>query len=122
MDIHSQHQTYTYLQPKTHINLLDNFGDNKHSQKISDYKSLFIHLKDEYDNLQALYKPKQGQTPILREIDWKRGVNGGPHTWVAEDLEHLLQSPNLFARKFSSKDMGFIESLVLRISQQTIHQ
>ena len=72
--------------------------------------------------INKVYKPKQGQTPILREIDWERGVNGGPHTWVSADLDFLLQSPNFFARKFSSKDMEFIESLVLRISQQTIHQ
>ena len=27
IDIHSQHETYIYIQPKTHIDLLDSYGD-----------------------------------------------------------------------------------------------
>ena len=30
IDIHSQHMTYTYIQPKYHIMLLDSYGDNSH--------------------------------------------------------------------------------------------
>ena len=30
IDIHSQHQTYAYIQPKHHIKLLDNFGPDEH--------------------------------------------------------------------------------------------
>ena len=35
----------------------------------------------------------------LRAIDWKRG---NPYTYRMEDVEELLHSPNLFARKFDS--------------------
>lgn len=39
LDIHSQHQTYAILQPKTHINLLDNFiGENS---ALLEYKTLY---------------------------------------------------------------------------------
>ena len=30
IDIHSQNETYNYIQPKTHINLLDSYGDKEH--------------------------------------------------------------------------------------------
>ena len=40
IDIHSQHQTYKYLQPKTHIQLLDNYGDREHFQLIEKYEKL----------------------------------------------------------------------------------
>lgn len=41
IDIHSQHMTYTYIQPKHHINLLDNYGANEHISLLNDYKELF---------------------------------------------------------------------------------
>ncbi len=44
IDIHSQHQTYTYIQPKYHISLLDNFAssaDNMHSTVLSEYKNTY---------------------------------------------------------------------------------
>lgn len=67
--------------------------------------------------LDKVYKPEVGQSPILREIDWERGINGGPHTWVEDDLDRLIKSPNLFARKFSSANMNFLYQL-----QKTIEQ
>lgn len=44
IDIHSQHQTYKYLQPKTHIQLLDNYGDREHFQLIEKYEKLYGEL------------------------------------------------------------------------------
>lgn len=41
IDIHSQHMTYTYIQPKHHINLLDSYGDENHKQLICDYKNVY---------------------------------------------------------------------------------
>lgn len=44
IDIHSQHQTYKYLQPKTHIYLLDNYGDDEHLSLIEKYQKLYKEL------------------------------------------------------------------------------
>lgn len=46
IDIHSQHQTYTYIQPKTHVNLLDNYGNEEHKALLSSFKNLFSELLD----------------------------------------------------------------------------
>lgn len=41
IDIHSQHQTYTYIQPKFHITLLDSFAAQAHRTLLSDYKETY---------------------------------------------------------------------------------
>jgi hypothetical protein len=41
----------------------------------------------------------------IRKIDWKRGA---PYTWQDMDYEELINSSNLFARKFSSKNLELI--------------
>lgn len=41
VDIHSQHQTYTFLQPQYHINLLDSYGREDYGNLLDSYKSLY---------------------------------------------------------------------------------
>ncbi len=49
LDIHSQHQTYAFMQPKYHINLLDNYAKESYGLKLDTYKEKFR----EYQNLQS---------------------------------------------------------------------
>ena len=49
LDIHSQHQTYAFMQPKYHINLLDNYAKESYGIKLYAYKEKF----KEYQNLQS---------------------------------------------------------------------
>ena len=44
----------------------------------------------------------------IRKIYWNRGAT---YTWNKDDLDELLTSSSLFARKFTSKDMNFIYKL-----------
>ncbi len=41
VDIHSQHQTYTFMQPRYHITLLDSYGKNVYGEKLQEYKLLY---------------------------------------------------------------------------------
>ena len=41
VDIHSQHQTYSYMQPRYHITLLDSYGKNIYGAKLDEYKALY---------------------------------------------------------------------------------
>ena len=41
IDIHSQHMTYTYVQPRYHITLLDNYGKSDHRELLAAYKELY---------------------------------------------------------------------------------
>ena len=49
VDIHSQHQTYTFLQPQYHINLLDSYGKD-------DYGNALFNYKQEYQQYETLTK------------------------------------------------------------------
>lgn len=68
LDVHSQHQTYTYLQPKTHIDLLDNFGDGSHLADIVNYKSMYKNYcedKTKLKNLKSNFENNEKQRDFL---------------------------------------------------------
>lgn len=45
----------------------------------------------------------------MRKVDWNRG---GPYTWTEKDYEELIQSDDLFARKFSTQvDRNIIDQI-----------
>lgn len=46
VDIHSQHQTYTFLQPQFHINLLDSYGKDDYGSVLASYKEKFNHYQE----------------------------------------------------------------------------
>ena len=52
IDIHSQHETYNYIQPKTHIDLLDNYGKEVHRELLSTYKNAFSEYKSAQKELE----------------------------------------------------------------------
>lgn len=66
LDIHSQHQTYSFLQPKFHITLLDNYIKNPAS---TEYKKGFEHYKkllSELDDLKNASEKTEEQIDFLK--------------------------------------------------------
>lgn len=45
IDIHSQLETFNYIQPKTHIDLLDKYGNSTHKELLNTYKNTFSDYK-----------------------------------------------------------------------------
>ena len=65
IDIHNQHMTYTYIQPKYHITLLDSYGDEHHTDLLNKYKSCYAELRNtEKDLEQAKNKSQLSQQQI----------------------------------------------------------
>ena len=54
LDIHSQHETYTLLQPKYHINLLDNYAKDSYGAKLNSYKEEFRNYQKLLSDLENL--------------------------------------------------------------------
>ncbi len=54
LDIHSQHQTYAFMQPKYHITLLDNYGKDVYSNKLVQYRELYGNYKNLQKRLEEL--------------------------------------------------------------------
>lgn len=67
VDIHSQHQTYTFLQPQYHINLLDSYGREDYGTLLDEYKTKYI----EYQTLlTALETAKSSANATESQIDF----------------------------------------------------
>lgn len=71
----------------------------------------FIINNDKYSK--SLYNIEDEYLGSLRAIDWRRG---NPYVWKDEDLDYLLKSPYLFARKFSESNMDLIRNISKAIS------
>lgn len=67
LDIHSQHQTFAYLQSKYHINLLDSYAKEFYGGLLEDYRNLY----SEYQNLQTqLEHAKSSANATESQIDF----------------------------------------------------
>ena len=88
LDIHSQHQTYTLLQPKSHITLLDNYAKDSYGDKLEVYKEKF----KEYQKLQAdLEALKNASDMTENQIEFLKfqidEIDGANITSINEDEE-----------------------------------
>ena len=59
-----------------------------------------------------LYDTEDAQRGSMRAIDWERGT---PYVWQAGDVDYLLRSPYLFARKFSSSGMEAVRRITAHL-------
>ena len=67
IDVHSQHQTYSFLQPKYHIVLLDAYAKSTCGAKLENYKQEF----EQYKALQAkLEEIKNSADKTAEQIDF----------------------------------------------------
>lgn len=56
IDIHTQHQNYNYIQPKTHIKLLDSFGSQEHKDLVSGFEQLYYQYVQTNKQLETALK------------------------------------------------------------------
>lgn len=69
VDIHSQHQTYTFLQPQYHINLLDSYAKDLYGEKLEEYKKQYKYwctLNEELEKLKNSAKATDSQIEFLK--------------------------------------------------------
>jgi DNA repair protein RecN (Recombination protein N) len=135
LDIHSQHQTYTYIQPKTHTDLLDNYGNASHKTLINKYKSLYADLnkaKKEFDELSSRNSSIEQRIDFLKfQIDeienaqitdineYEELIEERSVMINAETLKELTYSSysNLYGDEGSILDvLGIIENRLIKAS------
>ena len=69
LDIHSQHQTYSFLQPKSHIILLDNYAKDVYGAKLEEYQNLYkqyLELSKELEKAQNNANKTESQLDFLK--------------------------------------------------------
>jgi len=69
LDIHTQHQSYNYVQPKNHIILLDNFALKPHRDNVQNFKEKYIKylsLQKKLEQAQNLINTTQQKEDFLK--------------------------------------------------------
>lgn len=69
LDIHTQHQSYNYLQQKNHIILLDNFALKPHRDNVESFRekySLYLSKQKRLEDVKSLVNTTQQQEDFLK--------------------------------------------------------
>ncbi len=100
LDIHSQHQTYAFMQPKYHITLLDNYAC--YGEKLSQYKEKYKeyqNLLSQLENLKTASDMTENQLEFLRfqidEIDSANITSDTEDEALSRELEVLENAEKL---------------------------
>lgn len=109
LDIHTQHQSYNYIQPKNHIILLDNFALKPHRDNIALYKEKYhkflgLHkrLEELKDRLNASEQQKDFLKFQVQEIENASVENTDECEKLEKELEILSNIEKLKELSFSS--------------------
>lgn len=111
VDIHSQHQTYSYMQPKNHINLLDNYIIKKHPEYfelLETYKKTYLEYRETYKKLNTLKENFENNsreiellTFQLKELD-EAAIKQGEEETLKEEANILSNIQELKEGSYSS--------------------
>ena len=111
VDIHSQHQTYSYIQPKSHIILLDNYIIKKHPEffeLLKTYKENFSEFKQiekKLENLKQNFQDNEKEIEFLKfqlkELD-DAAVRENELEELQEELDVLANSQELKEDSYAS--------------------
>ena len=109
LDIHTQHQSYNYIQPKNHIILLDNFALKPHRDNIALYKEKyhkFLGLHKRLEELKDCLNASEQQKDFLKfqmqEIENASVENTDECEKLEKELEILSNIEKLKELSFSS--------------------
>ena len=102
VDIHSQHQTYTFLQPQFHINLLDSYGKDYYGKTIEEYRLKFAHYQELIRQLEVARNSAnatESQIDFLKfqinEIEEANIQGANEDTELEQELEVLTNAEKL---------------------------
>lgn len=102
VDIHSQHQTYTFLQPQYHINLLDSYGKDDYGSILENYRGKYAkygQLLTQLENAKNSANATESQIEFLKfQINEIEGANITSPTEdeeLSQELEVLANAEKL---------------------------
>lgn len=102
VDIHSQHQTYTFLQPQYHINLLDSYGRDDYGTILNKYKEkykAYEELKKQLETAKNSANATESQIEFLKfqinEIEEANIQSETEDEELSKELEVLANAEKL---------------------------
>lgn len=109
LDIHSQHQSYNYVQPKNHIILLDNFALKAHKDNVEELKQKFqkyqmlVSKLNEYKKLEeTAEQQKEFLNFQINEIEAANIQNENEDEELKKELEVLSNVEKIKELSYSS--------------------
>lgn len=108
IDIHSQHQTHSFIQQKYHITLLDNYAKASYDENLKEYKNQF---KEYQELLKALETAKDSAKTTESQIDFlKFQIEEISATEITDINEEEILKNELIILENSEKLKDLIES------------
>lgn len=108
LDIHSQHETYAFLQPKTHIVLLDNYSKEIYGKQLVEYKNLYseyLSLTKDLEKFKKIAEEAQNQIDFLdfqiKEIENANIVDINEEEELKNELKILENAESLKESTYS---------------------
>ena len=102
VDIHSQHQTYTLLQPQYHITLLDSYAKDFYGTKLNEYKNYYqqyLELNKQLDEAKNNVNTTESQIDFLKfqinEIEEAQIASADEDIKLEAELEILNNAEKL---------------------------
>jgi DNA repair protein RecN (Recombination protein N) len=102
LDIHSQNQTYAFLQPKFHISLLDSYAKEAYGEILDEYKTKFAcyqNLCAELEKAKSLSNATENQIEFLKfqinEIDEAQIIDENEYENLKNELSVLENAEKL---------------------------
>ncbi|MCD7879075.1 MAG: AAA family ATPase, partial [Candidatus Gastranaerophilales bacterium] len=109
LDIHTQHQSYNYVQQKNHIILLDNFALKPHRDNVENFKMKYEHLnllKKQLAELKEKVSMIQQQEDFLKfqteEIESANITDINEYENLSRELDILANAEKLKELSYSS--------------------
>lgn len=109
LDIHTQHQSYNYIQPKNHIILLDNFALKPHRDNVEKFKNKYFeylkqqrHLEELQNTVNSIQQQEEFLKFQIEEIENAQIEDINECETLEKELEILSNVERLKELSFSS--------------------
>lgn len=109
LDIHTQHQSYNYIQPKNHIVLLDNFALKPHRDNVEKFKNKYFeylkqqrHLEELQNTVNSIQQQEEFLKFQIEEIENAQIEDINECETLEKELEILSNVERLKELSFSS--------------------
>ena len=91
LDIHSQHETYRYLNPKTHIHLLDSYGDKNHLELVKEFKIIYKDFSDTKNQIEAAKNQFQSIEQKIDFLEFQINEISSARIEDPDEFDNLMQ-------------------------------
>lgn len=105
VDIHSQHQTYTFLQPQYHINLLDSYGKDDYGAILQTYKDKFAHYQELQNALETAKNSANATESQIEFLKFQINEIEGANISSPEEDEELSKELEILANAEKLKEL-----------------